>query len=383
MQPTSTFRPFTSAFWRLCLVSIFPLGLIYLPSPRAEAAIVQPQLWTTNGSIDTITLTDDKIYIGGTFSYVGLSTGNMAAIDANSGTPDTSFPRVTGQVLAIAPDGTGGWFIGGSFTAVGGSARQNLAHIRADKTLDPVWNPGVSGDPQSSQPPGVFTLQVSNNTVYVGGNFTTAGGQPRNYLAALDAITGVPKAWNPNPDIWVYSLALNGSTVYISGLFTSVGGQNCNYLAAIDAITGALTSWDPNANSPVNVVAVRNNTIYVGGSFSTIGGASRNNLAALDATTGQATAWMPNLNAGVMALAFDGNSIYIAGYFTAVGGQSRNYIAALDITSGIATPWNPDASNIVQSLAISGSTVYIGGGFVTVGGQNATTLRRSMQPAEW
>jgi predicted small secreted protein len=286
MLPTSTFRPYIPVFWRLCLVFILPLGLIFLPSPQAEAATVQPQLWTTNGSVDTITLADDNIYIGGTFSYVGLSTGNLAAIDTNSGTPDTSFPRVAGQVLAIAPDGTGGWFIGGSFTAVRGVPRQNLAHIRADKTLDPDWNPGTSGDPQSTRPPGVFTLQVSNNTVYIGGNFTTAGGQPRNYLAALDATTGAPKAWNPNPDIWVYSLALNGSTVYFSGLFTSVGGQNRHYIAAVDATTGALASWNPNANSPINVIAVHNNIVYAGGFFTMIGGASRNNLAALDPLAG-------------------------------------------------------------------------------------------------
>jgi trimeric autotransporter adhesin len=374
MLPTSTFHPHTCAFWRLCLVLIFTLGLISLPPHQADAATVQPQLWVTNGPIDTLTIADDKIYIGGTFSYVGLSTGNLAAIDSSSGAPDTSFPRVAGQVLAIAPDGSGGWFIGGSFTAIGGIPRQNLAHIRADKTLDPAWNPGVSGDSQSSRPPGVFTLQVSNNTVYIGGNFTSAGGQPRNYLAALDATTGAPKAWNPNPDIWVYSMALSGSTLYISGLFTSVAGQSRNYLAAIDATTGALTSWNPNANSPVNVVAVHNNIIYAGGSFSTVGGASRNNLASLDPTTGQATSWTPNPDAGVLALAFAGNSLYVAGYFAAVGGQSRNYIAALDITSGVPTPWNPNASNIVQSLAISGGIVYIGGGFSTVGGQKRNNL---------
>ncbi|GIW09481.1 MAG: hypothetical protein KatS3mg061_0538 [Dehalococcoidia bacterium] len=49
------------------------------------------------------------------------------------------------------------------------------------------------------------------------------------------------------PDDWVYALAVSGSTVYVGGGFTSVGGQTRNRLAALDAATGNVTSWNPNA----------------------------------------------------------------------------------------------------------------------------------------
>jgi len=63
------------------------------------------------------------------------------------------------------------------------------------------------------------TIAVSGSTVYVGGGFTSVGGQARNRLAALDASTGNATSWNPNADSWVNALAVSGSTVYVGGEF--------------------------------------------------------------------------------------------------------------------------------------------------------------------
>src|SRR6185503_15272958 len=43
------------------------------------------------------------------------------------------FPAVEGTVNAALSDGTGGWYLGGEFESVGGVARHNLAHLRADQ----------------------------------------------------------------------------------------------------------------------------------------------------------------------------------------------------------------------------------------------------------
>ncbi|GIW09479.1 MAG: hypothetical protein KatS3mg061_0536 [Dehalococcoidia bacterium] len=72
------------------------------------------------------------------------------------------------------------------------------------------------------------------------------------------------------------ALAVSGSTVYVGGLFTSVGGQARNYLAALDAATGNVTSWNPNANGSVYALAVSGSTVYVGGDFTSVGGQARN-----------------------------------------------------------------------------------------------------------
>ena len=92
---------------------------------------------------------------------------------------------------------------------------------------------------------GVADLQLHGDTVLVGGSFTEIGGQPRSYLAALDAATADPTPWNPAPDSFVYNLAMHGDTLFVDGNFTEIGGQPRNGLAAIDAVTGLVTAWNP------------------------------------------------------------------------------------------------------------------------------------------
>jgi len=69
--------------------------------------------------------------------------------------------------------------------------------------------------------------------VYTGGDFTTIGGQTRNYIAAIDASTGLATSWNPNPNVYVYALTLSGSTLYAGGDFASLGGVPRAHIAGI------------------------------------------------------------------------------------------------------------------------------------------------------
>jgi hypothetical protein len=41
-------------------------------------------------------------------------------------------------ITTAAPDGAGGWFIGGHFTRMAGQRRLRLAHVTADGQLDPT-----------------------------------------------------------------------------------------------------------------------------------------------------------------------------------------------------------------------------------------------------
>jgi hypothetical protein len=370
----------------LFLVLALLVGLLGLAQPAQASAPLMADLWVPNGSVQAILLSGSTLYIGGNFTYVGPPTGSFAALDAG-GAPDRAFPPVSGTINAIAPDGAGGWYVGGTFTSVGGHPRNNLAHLKADKSLDFAWNPNPNGQ--------VKALLVNSSTLYVGGKFTTIGGQTRNYLAALDTGTGLATAWNPNPNWWVHSLAVpptsggSSSIIYVGGEFTSISWRPRNRIAALDTGTGNATNWDPNADGVVSslvVVAptsgVGSNTIYAGGYFTNIGGQARNYIAALDAGTATATTWNPNASGIVKALAVaaptsGGSTIYAGGEFSSIGGQSRKYIAALDAGTGSATSWDPNASAIVNALVavppISGAssgTIYAGGDFTSIGGQS-------------
>ncbi|MDP2711591.1 MAG: hypothetical protein Q8O56_10265, partial [Solirubrobacteraceae bacterium] len=347
----------------------------------ASATILPAGSFVFDGEVNDIARSGGDVYVAGTFTQQQKATGGGLILDqGGSGVPDTSkFPQVAGTVSAVAPDGAGGWFIGGEFTHVGGQPRSNLAHVLPDGTLDATWNPNPSGDEYGTR---VRAIDTSGSIVYVGGDFSSIGGQPRNGLAALDTATGNATPWNPNPNWSVEVLAVSGSTVYVGGRFSSIGGQPRNGLAALDTGTGSATSWNPVGFgfASVYALAVSGSTVYVGGSFfSSIGGQLRNGLAALDATTGNATAWNPNPTDShgqtfVFALAVSGSTVYVGGQFSSIGGQPRNHLAALDATTGNASAWNPNPQAHVRELAVLGSTVYAGGFFSSIGGQPRNRL---------
>jgi hypothetical protein len=277
----------------------------------------------TDGKVLAVAQLGKTLYLGGKFHYIGLLTGGFAVLDRASGAYEPGVPVVNGVVNAIAADGTGGWFIAGAFTAVGGQARNNLAHIRSDKTLDPTWNANLDGYAYYQ----VTTLAVSGSVLYVGGYFTTVGGQFRNNIAALDAITGQPTGWNPNSGGTVRALAVSDGVVHVGGGFTSIGGQPRSYIAALDASTGLATAWNPVATNRVMTLAVRGKTVYAGGEFSDIGGQFRNHIAALDASTGLASAWNPSAGGKVSALDANGPVLAIGGAFGSIGDAPRSGVA--------------------------------------------------------
>ena len=339
---------------------------VLLPS-RAAGAVIPPldtpnqATWVTDGDVYAAASDGDTTYIGGYFNHVLPYTGCGAPISEAACELQPTFPRVNRRVSAAAPDGSGGWYIGGDFTEVGGVERKKIAHILPDGTLDAGWDPGVTG--------GVEDIAVSGGTVYAGGNFTQIGGQPRSNIAALDA-TGSATSWNPDSNGPVSALAIIGGTVYAGGNFTSMGGQPRGYLAAMDA-SGNVTGWNPDADSRVYALTVSASAvgiIYVGGSFSSVGGELRSRIAEID-VGGSATSWNPGSDGNVYALAARPGFVYAGGNFTQMGGQPRNNIAEIDM-GGSATSWDPGADEYVLALAVSGGTVYAGGVFTQMGGQH-------------
>ena len=160
----------------------------------APTTLPLPTWGVVGGGVDAIALSGTTAYIGGDFTYVGPSSGGFVAFDASSGALDPTWPQLTGDGGALAPNGAGGWYVAGSFTAVGGIVRQGLAHLRADGTVDPGWAPSVSGPFTSA-----LALAVAGSTVYVGGQFQAANGVARNNLAAFDS-SGAVTSFDPEPN---------------------------------------------------------------------------------------------------------------------------------------------------------------------------------------
>jgi hypothetical protein len=371
--------------------------LLFITQIRTSAQSNTPDAstWVTNGRVNCIVADGSTVYLGGAFTHVGpiVPYGIALSTTDTTGLPNTAYAKPNGTVRAVASDGSGGWYIGGDFTTVGGVTRKRLARINSDGSLHD-WNPDIFNNGV------VNAIAVSGSTVYVGGSFTIAGSSLRNRIAALNAdATGSTAAdgspyltsWNPNANNTVNTIAVSGGTVYIGGYFTTVAGTARNRIAALYNTTAVAAgsryyaSWNPNVSSTgayINAIAVSGGTVYIGGSFSTVAGTTRNRMAALYDTAAVAAgspylaSWNPNVSASsVNAIAVSGSKVYIGGGFTSVANTAQNFIAALNDTatvaagSSILTNWNPNSDGTVSSLLVSGTTVYAGGDFANIGGK--------------
>ncbi|HEV3494967.1 MAG TPA: hypothetical protein VHA34_01310, partial [Actinomycetes bacterium] len=164
-------------------------GTERLPSPSPYSA----RVWSTVTNGNTA-------YIGGEFTSLAPTLELAGAIDGASGLPQPGFPKLdSGEVKVAAPDGAGGWYIGGNFkiSLSATDSRVALARIRADGSVDPQWKPLLAAQQQA--PSTIWAMAVDNNYVYVGGDFTKfqGGDNTRTHLARLAKATGTVDRWNP------------------------------------------------------------------------------------------------------------------------------------------------------------------------------------------
>jgi hypothetical protein len=366
----------------LILVSLF--FILIFQFLQAQQLEIDTTMWVTNGKVDEIIREGNTIYIGGEFTYVGPNTGAGGTINLQDGKlSKTPLLKIDGDVMASVADGKGGWYIGGKFKTVQGVVCNGLAHILPNGVIDKSWNPEPASSSLSEV--SIHALALKEKTLYIGGYFYSIGGQKREHLAAVDAITGLATPWYPKANGAVLAIVLTENTIYVGGNFTSIGQQDRGYLAALDLVTGIATDWDPHKNprvdDSINAIAIAGNLVYVGGEFTTMGGQERSSLAAIDVATGSATDWNPtpspyrsNLHSTVCAIIVSNNTVYVGGEFNTIGGQERNNLAALNITTGEANSWSPNPNNSVKALAIMGNTLYAGGNFTFIGGQSRYRL---------
>jgi len=138
----------------------------------------------------------------------------------------------------------------------------------------------------------VSAILTIGSTTYIGGSFTAvrpagvalggAGTVARAHLAAISNSTGQLLSWSPATDGNVRALAASpdGGTIYVGGEFSSLGGQSRPHLGAVSASSGSLSSFNPRPNVSVLALAATSTRVYFGGTFTTVGGVARSRLAA-------------------------------------------------------------------------------------------------------
>ncbi|MBC7909563.1 MAG: delta-60 repeat domain-containing protein, partial [Pyrinomonadaceae bacterium] len=394
-----------------------------------------------NGTVYAIALhPNGDILIGGSFTFVGgVARPLLARLNPVTGALDSTFYVFSGTAIytiVVQPDGK--ILTGGTFTHYLASFIPHLIRIGLNGQLDGSFLP------YPNNPVRTIALQA-NGKILVGGDFTgfipPPGGfsfYPRNYIARLNAVTGVPDYYDPNANAPVYTLAIqNDNAILAGGAFGLIGGINRNRLARLDPLTGLVDSFRANGEmdgivysivvqpdckilvggtfpfstiplggpggvvrllpdgtrdlsfklNVINVYAVAlqpDGKIVFGGDFTNVGSAGQQITPRLciaryenDGTVDRTL----NLNAvGTLiqatAIQPDGK-ILIGGQFTDILGAHRDNIARLNPDGTLDTTFNPGVTGSVNAIVVEADgRILVGGGYTNIAGQMRNNLAR-------
>jgi len=322
------------------------------------------------GTVRAFGVSSSAIFAGGDFWTVGgVRRNRLAAIDLGTGQPTGWNPDADAPAFTLVA-GNEVVYAGGDFTTVGGLARSYVAALDPVTGVPTAWDPRANGRVQD--------LAIGSGVVYVAGSYTVIATLNRNGLAAIDAVTGLATNWDPAPSAnvtgsgMVTAICPRGAKLYVGGDFTSIGGQARSHLAALDTNVGSATSWNPSVGPhpelgfvDIEEIALSGPNVFVGGIFGQVGSRYRSGLAVVDSVTGLANSWDLYMNDYGTAEAFvvDGQAIYVGGLFSNIGLELRNGIAVLDATTGLILPWNPRLLASVNAMQVHQGAVYAVGSF--------------------
>ncbi|MCW7493495.1 hypothetical protein ND861_12675 [Leptospira sp. 2 VSF19] len=450
-----------------------------LPGCQLDPNFVPVEDPTRN--ITALSLLGDNLYVGGMFSGWGSGSQiNIASINRITGHLNPGFlsPSYDNSVFDIVTDGSA-LYVGGHFQSIGGNPRYGLVklspitgaidssftgqapaggqvndlHLGTDHTgsnvlyiVGPFTGQAMSfylNGTQTSWAPNpnmeVYKINQFENTIYLGGEFTTIGVSPSNYLVGVDNQLGAIKENSFALNSFVRNLNVIGNKIYILGEFTEAKGQKRNYAASFDLPSQNLNQWDPSLNSsiyfPAGDIVLSGSTILIGSNHSAINTKLRNNFVVFDEETGYPVDNTPNFDYSIKALHIKDNHLFVGGSFeningiprvsfaildlpsyhlnptnigvspagtdirtitsnenqiffsgfgmTSVGGQSRNAIAAIDSKSFGLTAWNPDlgVSGSASTLLVVNDLIFVGGIFNSLNGDGTVINYRAVDTA--
>ena len=218
-----------------------------------------------------------SVLAGGLFRAIANRNQQfLAAIDTSTGQLSSWVPVTGGEVYAIAMSDSA-VYVGGDFQSMGGAPRASLAALDTEAASATTWNPGTDGI--------IEAITLLNGTIYAGGWFHSAGGLPRDHVAAFDrsgrALPWAPNILGPVSGVRVHALAAKDSTVYIGGWFSGLSGSSREYLAAVDAVSGAVREPYPTIDGIVWSLAANEGSVFVGGAFKSVGSWPQVSFAAI------------------------------------------------------------------------------------------------------
>lgn len=400
-----------------------------------------PGVGPNNEVYTAIQRSNGRLVIGGKFlSYGGSSRRRIAELNTD-GSLYTAFDPGTGAdstVWEIVEEPDGRLLIGGEFTTFNGIARERIARIDFDGSVEPMFNTSFGADERVSA-----ILVRPNATLMIGGGFWNVQNVASPGLARLSSTGACDPAFNPGHGFNSLLLRLaatpsggilavgafqgyNGARrhelallypdgsldmSFDPGVGTGIYHATCLAVQADGRILiggGFLTyhgvpragiarllpdgsldgSFDPGSGVNGSVTNIRvqpDGRILIAGTFTTFNGVARARLARLNSDGSLDTGFDPGtsttggaININDLVLQADGR-ILICGYFTSYNGTPRNRLARLNSDGSLDASFTigTGANGAVTAIALAADgDIYLGGQFTLFNGTPRTRLAR-------
>lgn len=340
-----------------------------------------------NGDIFTSAIqSDGKILIAGDFtSYNGTARNYLARLNTD-GSLDAAFNSGNGPnqtIYKISLESNGKIIIAGTFTTYNFTPVNNILRLNSDGTIGDL-NPGMGPNSYIRS-----TAIQADGKIIVVGPFTTFNGSARKDITRLNTNGTIDAGFNSgtatnNAGITNVSVQSDGKII-IGGSFTSYNGTPVNRIARLNS-DGTLdaTFTGTGANNTVLTSTVQpDGKIIIGGIFNSYNGTAAYSIARLNSDGTIDAGFTPGTTAinsviSTIALQSDGK-IIIGGDFMSYNGTPINRIARLNIDGTLDAGFNPGtgANSSIQTITIQpDSKIIIGGYFYMYDGTSRERIAR-------
>lgn len=270
---------------------------------------------------------DGKILVGGSFSsYSGISRNGLVRLNPDGSTDMDFNPAIPtyGTVYTILIQPNGSVFVGGNF-----GSTNNCMRLNSDGTVDGTFNLINNSNYR------VFSSVLQpDGRIIIGGNFTSFNNIARNHLARLNSDGSLDVNFNPenSSNFFVTSVALQSDGKILVGGATYA---NTGFLSRLNSEGSEDSSFNTGfgPNNIVNAILPQTDgKIIIAGVFTNFDTSANKYLARINNGGGIDSTFVLGLGANNLinsALLQDDGKIIIAGTFTAYDATGRNRIARI------------------------------------------------------
>jgi uncharacterized delta-60 repeat protein len=352
---------------------------------------------TSGGSVLAIAAQDDgKLLLSGFFtSYDGTSCNGLVRVNSG-GAIDPSFHSGAGPrtvIYSILAQNDGKILIGGHLNTYDGVSRNGVARLNGDGTLDSTFNPGDGITNGISLSIRALAIQPDQK-ILLGGVFNSYNGTARNRIARINSDGSLDNSFDPGTGAssTVRAISIqNDGKIIIGGVFTSFNGVARNYVARLNGdgaldptFVGGLQTFVGGLAGVYSLATQPDGKIILGGLFNVSAVASMLVRVNSDGTFDSLFTTAMGGTVHAVSLQNDGK-ILMAGNFNDYNGTGRNRIARANSNGSLDATFDPgagaaggrfDSLTVTSSLATQTGKILFGSIFTSYAGLNRAGIVR-------